>query len=541
MEQTSLLQALSDNIAIDKDKCTFCSICVDTCILDNLRMQLAPCRQACPLNVNVQGYVQQILRGQEDAARETLREKLIFPAILGRICTHPCETNCERFKTTGEAVAIRALKRYLTENEDSEEVFLPEISAETGRKTAVIGSGPAGLQAAYDLRVRGHKVTVFESQPEPGGMLRWAIPEFRLPAEVVEREMRIFEAMGVEFRCNTCVGADLQFSTIHEEYDAIVVAAGCGIAAVLDIEGRDAAGVYQGLPFLTDVRKKQAPELRGKVVIIGGGNVAVDAAQTALRLGAERVTIVSLEKAEDLPASPEAVESALREGIDLECSWGVMRILTQEGRVRGLALERCTAVFDEKGRFHPVFNSSESKELAADTVIVCTGQFRDDGCLAGQDTSTIVRENKVIADPLTLQTAAEKIFVAGDYYIGPSSVVSAMASGRQAAESVNRLLDGDDLTYGRRYADGAETEFPVDTTGAVEKERVCLEFKRFGGKGDFAEIEKCISGREAREEASRCYSCGAPYGKFRTCWFCLPCEVECPNDALHVEIPYLLR
>ncbi len=320
-----------------------------------------------------------------------------------------------------------------------------------------------------------------------------------------------------------------------------MVAAGCGIAATLDIEGRDAVGVYQGLPFLTDVRKKQAPELRGKVVIIGGGNVAVDAAQTALRLGAETVTIVSLEKAEDLPAAPEAVESALREGIDLECSWGVMRILTRKGRAHGLVLQRCTAVFDDLGCFHPVFNSGESKELPADTVILCTGQFRDDGCLAGQDISTLISGNKVIADPLTLQTVVEKIFVAGDYHIGPSSVVSAMASGREAAESVKRLLDGEDLTYGRQYADPIETEFPIDTTGAVEKKRISLKFRRHEEKGDFAEIEECMSSREARDEASRCYSCGAPYGKFRTCWFCLPCEVECPNDALHVEIPYLLR
>ena len=254
MSHINLLQALSDNILIDKDKCTFCGICVDTCILDNLRLQLAPCRQACPLKVNIQGYVQQTLRGEDDQARKTLRDKLIFPEILGRICTHPCETNCHRLKMSGEAVSIRSLKRYLTENQDPSEIPFPEIKTDTGRKVAVIGSGPAGLQAAYDLRMTGHQVTVYESQPEPGGMMRWAIPEFRLPLAVVEREIDLIDKIGVDFRCNTTIGKDLSMTQLKNDYNAIIIATGCGNAAKLDIEGQNAQGVYYGLPFLSAVR-----------------------------------------------------------------------------------------------------------------------------------------------------------------------------------------------------------------------------------------------------------------------------------------------
>jgi len=254
MSDNNLLQALSDNIVIDKDKCTFCGICVETCILDNLRLQLAPCRQACPLEVNIQGYVQQTLRGEDDKAREILREKLIFPEILGRICTHPCETNCHHLKMSGEAVAIRSLKRYLTENQDPSKIPFPEIKTDTGCKVAVIGSGPAGLQAAYDLRIKGHQVTIYESQSEPGGMMRWAIPEFRLPLAVIKREIELIDKLGIDIRCHTTIGKDLSVTQLKNDYNAIIIATGCGNFAKLDIEGQNAQGVYYGLPFLTVIQ-----------------------------------------------------------------------------------------------------------------------------------------------------------------------------------------------------------------------------------------------------------------------------------------------
>jgi len=251
--------------------------------------------------------------------------------------------------------------------------------------------------------------------------------------------------------------------------------------------------------------------------------------------------LVSLEKEDQLPASPEAVESAIKEGIMFEHSWGPVRILTQNDSVSGLQLQRCLAVFDIQNCFNPVYDDCELNDINAETVILCVGQSRDNTCLIDWDESKIMKDNKIVADPLTLQTADETIFVAGDFYSGPSSVVSAMASGREAAESVNRLLKGEHLQYGRNYRGPFEMEFEIDTMRVSDKNRASLQLRDYTGKGDFNEIEKVFAQEAACNEASRCYSCGAPYGKYRTCWFCLPCEVECPNDALRVEIPYLLR
>jgi NADPH-dependent glutamate synthase beta subunit-like oxidoreductase len=542
MQRFNLLESLSDNIRIDKNRCTFCGICVESCILDNLRMKLAPCRQACPLGVNCQGYIQLIARGREEEAIGLMRETLPFPGILGRICSQPCEKKCHRKETEGGSLAIRALKRYLVDRfdstVDSTEPPLPRIKPPTGKKIAVVGSGPAGLMAAYDLRVRGHRAVVFDAESEPGGMLRWAIPEFRLPAAVLEKEIGILEKMGVEFRCGVTLGKEIRLETLKEQFDAVIAATGCPKHARLSLKGEDASGILHGLPFLKAVRSGKAPEVGKRVVVIGGGNVAVDAAQTALRIGAESVTLVALESERELPAFPRAVESALAEGVALECCWGNPTFDSEAGRLKGIDLQRCTRVFDACGDFRPIFDDCLLKHLDADTVIIAVGQGVD---IAPFEGTAIVRKGMLAADPLALQTSDERLFLAGDFARGPSTVVEAMASGRQAAASVDRLLNGEDLFFGRRYPGPVELDYPIDTGRGSEEPRVRLPERRMRGTGDFEEIEGSLTEDEARREAKRCYSCGSPFGKYRTCWFCLPCEVECPHEALHVEIPYLLR
>ena len=532
----NMLESLADNIVINKDKCTFCGICVDRCVLDNLRMKIAPCRHACPLNVNCHGYVQTIARGEDQKGVDLLREMLPFPGILGRICSQPCEDQCYRKKMEGEAVSIRLLKRYLSDLE--EEIPIPNLPPNSGKRAAVIGSGPAGMMAAHDLRIKGHDVSVFESETEPGGMLRWAIPEFRLPLDILEKEIGLLKRMGVQFHCGVAVGKDKSVEEIKDEFDALIIATGCSTHEKLGIEGEDAPDIIHGLPFLRDVRIGTPPEIGKRVIVIGGGNVAVDAGQTALRLGAESVTMVTLESDQDLPAFPWALESAMTEGVKLECSWGNPAFHFENGKLKGMDFQKCMQVLDECGCFMPSFDDCQLKTLDADTAIVAIGQRAD---TAPFETISILSDGVFKADELTLQSADEKIFLAGDALSGSSSVVEAMAKGRQAAESADRFLTGEHLRYGRQYPGPIETEFIIDTDRGSENKRFSISTHRCSGPGDFKEIEQGYDMDTARKEAGRCYSCGQPFGKYRTCWFCLPCEVDCPHEALWVEIPYLLR
>jgi NADPH-dependent glutamate synthase beta subunit-like oxidoreductase len=254
MKRINMLESLSDNILIDKDKCVVCGICVERCILDNLRMKLSPCRHACPLGANCQGYIQSIARGEEAKGMQLIRETLPFPGILGRVCSQPCESRCHRKEMEGAPVAVRALKRYLADREDSAQVPLPPISPPSGKTVAIVGSGPSGMMAAYDLRVRGHDVTIFDAASAPGGMLRWAIPEFRLPVEVLDREIGLLPRMGIIFKYGVAFGPDKSIEDLKSDFNAVIVATGCPAHLTLGAEGENRPGIYHGLPFLRSIR-----------------------------------------------------------------------------------------------------------------------------------------------------------------------------------------------------------------------------------------------------------------------------------------------
>jgi NADPH-dependent glutamate synthase beta subunit-like oxidoreductase len=532
----NILESLSDNIKVNHDKCVYCGICVDTCILDNLRMKLAPCRGACPLGVNCQGYVRLIARGDEEQAMVELEKTLPFHGVLGRICSQPCEDHCHRKKVEGEAVTIRALKRYISDNDPRDELPAPETAAASGGRAAVVGSGPAGMMAAYELALRGHDVTVFDADTEPGGMLRWAIPAFRLPEDVLYREIDRLKRMGVEFKQETRLGKDFTLEDLKAEHDALIVALGRPASRTLNVEGEDSQGVHYALEFLRKVRSGVAPDIGTKIVVIGGGDVALDTAQTALRLGAREVLAVCLEADEEMPAHDYVIREALDEGVRVKCSWGPGRIAYENGKVTGVEFKSCTRVFDEEGCFAPCFDESDTFFEPADTVIISIGQGPDQSGV-----EALCPDGRPEFDPLTLQSADEKVFLAGDMVTGPSSAVHAMAAGREAAVSADRLIRGEDLRYGRGYSGPIVTDFEIETDRGNNEKRRRPPRKSFQGEGDWDEIEELMDRETARRQAGRCYACGEPFGKHRTCWFCLPCEVECPHDAVWVEVPYLLR
>ena len=533
----SYLESYEDNIKIDKDKCVFCGQCADRCILDNIRLKLAPCRQACPMGVNVQGYVQLIRRGEHDKAREMVREKLPFPQIICHVCHHPCENSCEKGQDAGQPVAIRALKRFLFEGAAS--APLPARAVATGKRVAVVGAGPAGLVAAWDLALLGHAVTVYEAAERPGGMLCSGIPAFRLPQAVLDKELAVLKEVGIELVCPAKVGQDIEMATLMRDFDAVLLAAGLGQSRTLRVPGQELTGVHEGMAFLEAARKGQGPELKGHVLIAGGGNMAVDAAMTALRQGAAQVTVLALEAEGQLPAFAEEVEQAVREGVVFRHGCGIVSVEQKEGTgsMGGVILAPCHSLWDAQGNFAPCMGDAR-EPLLAETLIMAVGLTRDASLLKG---SGLELRDVLDADPLTLQCAGGKVFAAGDYQGLAGSVIKAMSTGREAAVSVDRYVRGEHLRFERGYAGPVLTDFAVEKKDESRAARVQPALHQSRGKGDYNLLEQALSEGQARAEAERCLSCGGPCGKHRTCWFCLPCEVDCPQKAIWVDIPYLLR
>jgi NADPH-dependent glutamate synthase beta subunit-like oxidoreductase len=504
--------------SLEESGCRFCGACVEVCPTGALRDKelkagdrkaaLVPCMARCPVEMQIPFYVSFTAQGKYDEAGKVIRESVPLASSLGYICHHPCEDECRR-RELNQAVAICDLKRFVLQANGSKGQVQQE--KETGKRVAIVGSGPAGLVAAHFLAKFGHSVTVYEAQPEPGGMLRWAIPEYRLPLSVINQEIEDIKAMGVEILVNTPIKEENFLKDLKlEAWDALFLATGAQESKKIDVEGLSLDGVFWGLEFLREAKERKKKELGGKVVVIGGGNVAFDVAMTALRLGASIVELACLEKREEMPAFPWEIQEAEEEGVVVHPGWGPKKLEGDGDRVKGVELQSCTSVFDEKGYFCPTFDSSQSKFLEVDTVILAVGQSHDFSFLPPELGIQLTEEGSIKINAQTLETNIPGVFAGGEAASGPASAVEAMAMGRKAADSIDKFLGGEGLVdrsstlideeKGSLWM-GEEKDFS-------SKPRVSMPVSSLSGRlRSFDLIQLGYSEEDARKEASRCLRC----------------------------------
>ncbi len=484
-----------------------------------------PCRASCPIHVNAQGYIALITAGKFEEALALVREKNPFPGITGRICTHPCETACRR-KDVERAVAIDALKRFLSdfEKEDRTDLTVPE---ENGKRVAIVGSGPAGLLAAFDLRKNGYGVTIFEALPAAGGMLAVGIPEYRLPRSVLNKEIQYLLQLGVELRLNTPIGKDLTIQDLKAKgYDAIFIATGAHQSRKLGLEGEENEGVIHAIDFLRKVALKHPVRVGEKVVVVGGGNAAIDAARTAYRLGSKEVTIAYRRTGNEMPAQEEEIEEAEHEGIHLEYLTAPTRLVIEDGKIQGMECIRMElGEPDDSGRPRPVPIPGSEFRIEADTIIPAISQSPDLSFLNGLDGLKTSRWGGIEADPLTLETSLKGIFAGGDVVTGPQTYIDAMSAGRKAAISIDRYLRGEDLRANRE-GEGPQKEFiQIDVDGFEYRDRAPMKTLPIERRRSFEETNLGLREADVVAEAQRCLQCGG-------CSECLECIKVCEAKAI---------
>lgn len=489
----------------------------------------APCVRACPAHINVQGYVQLVKQGKYYEAVELIFRNAPLPGVLGRVCPHPCETACRRGEMD-DPVAICKLKRFAVGQVDYSVLGIPAITARS-EKVAVIGSGPAGLTAAYYLALDGFRVTVFEAASVLGGWLRTGIPEYRLPRTVLEKDIQRILSLGVQVKTNSALGVDFALADLKAQgFQATFLAVGCQKGTHLAIPGVYTSGVVQGVDFLRQVAMGTPPEDIGKAVVIGGGNVAIDAARTAVRLGAEQVTILYRRSRREMPASEEEISAALDEGVNLQVLAIPLSVISRKDKVSGVKWGRAElGPEDESGRRRPILVDGSEHFVDADTVILAIGQGIDPEFWhrvpgIGRTDRDTIHVNKVTGSTIIEGVFAQDVFAAGDAATEPATVVEAIAGGREAAESIARYLNGVHMTEGRAVEFPDNPQYPP-LPSVPRESRVKAAVLPMEQRVGFREVDLGFSEEEAQREAGRCLNCGL-------CSECMECLDKCPAHAI---------
>ena len=573
---------------IDEDKCVACGECVDVCPTNALRLGqslcaiepideamikvtprntewgedkwnpdyrtnrkntldsgTAPCITSCPAHIPVQGYVKLASQGRYDEALELIKSHNPLPAICGRVCPRLCEDDCTR-ADIDEAVAVDDIKKFIAERDLKKETrFIPRQRHDySDKKIAIIGAGPAGLTCAYDLAIDGYDVTVFEKQKQLGGMLTLGIPSYRLEKDVIAAEIDVMKEMGVKFQTGVEIGKDLTIADLRKQgFDAFYIAIGAHAGRALGVEGEEAEAVISGVDFLREVNLGETPELAGKVIVIGGGNVAIDVARTAVRLGGVTQTdLYCLEDRDHMPAHIEEVEEALSEDIRINNSWGPSKILTEDGKVTGVEFKRTIAIWDAKGAFSPKFDDQDTKIVPCDYVLLSVGQTFDYGDLLKGEGVTLAPMGTIAVDPVTLQTSKADIFAGGDVASGPRFAIDAIAAGKEGAVSIHRFVqNGQSLLFGRdnhSYITLDKTNLAeIEGYDGVPRQKIDqVDGKK--AKTTFSDLRGILTEDQIKKETQRCLSCGVTKVDEYLCVGCGACTLRCKFDAISLERVY---